>query len=70
MVEPTGEIAFLKNLELRGAHEDLMNEAAERKSKGMAGQLAVMTAILATVGAIFSYVAAGRWLPPANDRCH
>ena len=34
-----------------------MDEAAERDPKGMAGQLAVMTAILATVGAMFSYMA-------------
>ena len=34
-----------------------MDEAAEREPKGMAGQLAVMTAILATVGAAFSYMA-------------
>ena len=34
-----------------------MDEAAEREPKGMAGQLAVMTAILATVGAMFSYMA-------------
>ncbi len=34
-----------------------MDEAAEREPKGMASQLAVMTAILATVGAMFSYMA-------------
>ena len=34
-----------------------MDEAAEREPKGMAGQLAVVTAILATVGAAFSYMA-------------
>ena len=43
--------------EVRGAHEDRMDEAAEHEPKGMAGQLAVMTAILATVGAMFSYMA-------------
>jgi hypothetical protein len=34
-----------------------MDAEAERDPKGMAGQLAVMTAILATVGAMFSYMA-------------
>jgi len=43
-----------EEFEVRGSHEDLMDEAAERDPKGMAGQLAVMTAILATVGAMFS----------------
>ena len=33
-----------------------MDEAAELEPRGMAGQLAVMTAILATVGAMFSYM--------------
>jgi hypothetical protein len=46
-----------EEFEVRGAHEDRMDEAAEHESKGMAGQLAVMTAILATVGAMFSYMA-------------
>ncbi len=46
-----------EEFEVRGPHEALMDEAAEREPKGMAGQLAVMTAVLATVGAIFSYVA-------------
>lgn len=46
-----------EEFEVRGAHEDLMDEAAEREPRGMAGQLAVMTAVLATVGAIFSYLA-------------
>jgi hypothetical protein len=46
-----------EEFEVRGAHEDLLDEAAEREPKGMAGQLAVMTAILATVGAMFSYMA-------------
>ena len=43
--------------EVRGAHEDKLEEAAEREPRGMAGQLAVMTALLATVGAMFSYMA-------------
>ena len=46
-----------EEFEVRGAHEDHMDEAAEREPKGMAGQLAVMTAVLATVGAMFSYMA-------------
>ena len=46
-----------EEFEVRGAHEDRMDEAAEHEPKGMAGQLAVMTAILATVGAMFSYMA-------------
>ena len=44
-----------EEFEVRGAHEDKLDEAAEHG--GMAGQLAVMTAILATVGAMFSYMA-------------
>lgn len=44
-----------EEFEVRGAHEDKLEEAAE--GGGMAGQLAVMTAILATVGAMFSYMA-------------
>ena len=46
-----------EEFEVRGMHEDQMDEAAEREPQGMAGQLAVMTAILATVGAMFSYMA-------------
>ena len=46
-----------EEFEVRGAHEDQMDEAAEREPRGMAGQLAVVTAILATVGAAFSYMA-------------
>lgn len=46
-----------EEFEVRGAHEDLMDKAAEHEPKGLAGQLAVMTAILATVGATFSYMA-------------
>ncbi len=46
-----------EEFEVRGAHEDHLEHAAEREPKGMAGQLAVMTAILATVGATFSYMA-------------
>jgi hypothetical protein len=46
-----------EEFEVRGPHEALLDEAAEREPGGMAGQLAVMTAILATVGAMFSYMA-------------
>lgn len=46
-----------EEFEVRGPHEDRMDEAAEEDPKGMAGQLAVVTAILATVGATFSYMA-------------
>ncbi len=46
-----------EDFEVRGAHEDRLDEAAEHEPKGMAGQIAVMTAVLATVGAIFSYMA-------------
>lgn len=46
-----------ESFEIRGAHEAHLEEAAEREPHGMAGQLAVTTAVLATVGAIFSYMA-------------
>ena len=46
-----------EEFEVRGLHEDRMDEAAEHEPRGMAGQIAVMTAILATVGAMFSYMA-------------
>lgn len=46
-----------EEFEVRGPHEALLDDAAEHEPKGMAGQLAVMTAILATVGAMFSYMA-------------
>lgn len=46
-----------EEFEVRGAHEDSLDKAAEREPGGMAGQLAVTTAILATVGAMFSYMA-------------
>ena len=46
-----------EEFEVRGTHENHLDEAAEHDPQGMAGQLAVMTAILATVGAIFSYMA-------------
>lgn len=46
-----------EEFEVRGAHEDRFDEAAEREPRGMAGKLAVMTAVLATLGALFSYMA-------------
>lgn len=46
-----------EEFEVRGVHEEHMDQAAEREPQSMAGQLAVMTAVLATVGAIFSYMA-------------
>ncbi len=46
-----------EEFEVRGAHEDHLDHAAEQEPKGLAGQLAVMTAILATLGAMFSYMA-------------
>ena len=41
---------------VHGPHDHELEHAAEHDPKGMAGQLAVITAILATVGAIFSYM--------------
>lgn len=52
-----GRPKLAEEFEVRGIHEEKMDEAAENEPKGMAGQLAVMTAILATVGAMFSYMA-------------
>jgi Na+/glutamate symporter len=41
---------------VHGPHDHEMEHAAEHDPKGLAGQLAVVTAILATVGAIFAYM--------------
>ena len=41
---------------VHGPHDHELEHAAEHDPKGMAGQLAVITAILATVGAMFSYM--------------
>ena len=41
---------------VHGPHEHELEHAAEHDPKGLAGQLAVATAILATVGALFSYM--------------
>lgn len=46
-----------EEFEVRGPHEAHMEAAAEHEPKGLAGQLAVVTAILATAGAMFSYMA-------------
>jgi hypothetical protein len=46
-----------EEFEVRGAHEAHLESAAEHDPKGMAGQLAVITAVLATVGAMFSWPA-------------
>ena len=46
-----------EEFEVRGPHENALDEAAEHEPRGMAGQLAVITAVLATVGAMFSYMA-------------
>jgi Na+/glutamate symporter len=42
---------------VHGPHDHELEHAAQHEPKGMAGQLAVITAILATVGAIFAYMA-------------
>lgn len=41
---------------VHGPHDHELEHAAQHSPKGMAGQLAVITAILATVGAMFSYM--------------
>ncbi|HJW11068.1 MAG TPA: DUF4337 domain-containing protein [Albitalea sp.] len=41
---------------VHGPHDHELEHAAQHEPEGFAGQLAVMTAILATVGAIFSYM--------------
>ena len=41
---------------VHGPHDHELEHAAQHEPKGMAGQLAVLTAILATVGAMFSYM--------------
>jgi hypothetical protein len=41
---------------VHGPHDHEMEHAAKHDPEGMAGQLAVITAVLATVGAIFSYM--------------
>lgn len=41
---------------VHGPHEHELEHAAQHEPKGLAGQLAVATAILATVGSIFAYM--------------
>jgi len=41
---------------VHGPHDHELEHAAQHEPKGMAGQLAVVTAILATVGALFAYM--------------
>jgi Na+/glutamate symporter len=41
---------------VHGPHDHELEHAAQHEPKGMAGQLAVATAILATVGAMFAYM--------------
>ena len=41
---------------VHGPHEHELEHAAEHEPNGMAGKLAVATAIIATVGALFSYM--------------
>jgi len=41
---------------VHGPHDHELEHAAQHEPKGLAGQLAVITAILATVGAMFSYM--------------
>jgi len=41
---------------VHGPHDHELEHAAQHEPKGLAGQLAVVTAILATVGAIFAYM--------------
>ena len=41
---------------VHGPHDHELEHAAQHEPAGMAGQLAVITALLATVGAIFSYM--------------
>lgn len=41
---------------VHGPHDHEMEHAAQHEPKGLAGQLAVITAVLATVGAMFSYM--------------
>jgi len=42
---------------VHGPHDHELEHAAQHEPKGMAGQLAVATAVIATVGAVFAYMA-------------
>ena len=41
---------------MHGPHDHELEHAAQHEPKGMAGELAVATAVSATVGAIFAYM--------------
>jgi hypothetical protein len=41
---------------VHGPHDHELEHAAQHEPKGLAGQLAVITAVLATVGAMFAYM--------------
>lgn len=41
---------------VHGPHDHELEHAAHHEPKGLAGQLAVITAVLATLGAFFSYM--------------
>ena len=41
---------------VHGPHDHELEHAAQHEPRGMAGQLAVATAVIATVGALFSYM--------------
>ena len=45
-----------RGFHVHGPHEHELEHAAQHEPKGFAGQLAVITAILATVGAFFGYM--------------
>jgi hypothetical protein len=45
-----------RGFHVHGPHEHELEHAAQHEPKGFAGKLAVITAILATVGAFFSYM--------------
>jgi Na+/glutamate symporter len=42
---------------VHGPHDHELEHAAQHEPRGMAGQLAVATAVIATVGAVFAYMA-------------
>ena len=41
---------------VHGPHDHALEHGAHHEPEGMPGQLAVITAVLATVGALFSYM--------------
>jgi lipopolysaccharide export LptBFGC system permease protein LptF len=52
---------------VHGPHDHELEHAALDEPRGMAGQLAVMTAIIATIGALFSYMSSAT---QANSGLH